>query len=46
MITFIIGLIIVFSILMIYSLLKIIKISNEMEENYERKNKRHSNKSN
>lgn len=38
MITFILSLLIIFSILMIFSVIKITKMSNEMEENYERKN--------
>lgn len=40
MIAFIIGLILIFSILIIYSMAKISHISNEMEDNYERKKKR------
>lgn len=36
----IIILIIILSLIMIYSLMKISHISNEMEEDYERKNKR------
>ena len=39
-IAFIFGLVIIFNILFLYCLLQMVKKGNEMEEKYERKNKK------
>lgn len=45
-ITIIIGILLISILLIIFSTIQISKQANEMEEKYERENKRHSNKSN